>query len=69
LETLDLGYLVNQEVPMDENSLPKLNMPVGIGSGLPNKLIFYHVSKDDIFAPKQLVFISNVLIIDQCLKK
>lgn len=40
---------------LDENSLPKLNMPVGIGSGLPNKLIFYHVSKDDIFAPKQLI--------------
>ena len=57
LETLDLGYLVNGEVNLDENSLPKLSMPVGIGSGLPNKLIYYCVSKDDIFSPKQLVLI------------
>jgi len=52
LETLDLGYLVNADVNLDENSLPKLSMPVGIGSGLPNKLIYYYVCKDDIFSPK-----------------
>jgi hypothetical protein len=55
LEALDLGYLVTDDVQIDEQRLPKLYMPVGLGCGLPNNLIYYNVKKDSIFAPKETV--------------
>ena len=30
-------------------------MPVGLGCGLPNNLIYYNVKKDSIFSPRETV--------------
>jgi hypothetical protein len=49
LEALDLGYLICADVTIDEERLPKLYMPVGVGCGLPSGLIYYYVSKNEIF--------------------
>jgi hypothetical protein len=50
---LDLGYLINRELQIDEEKLPKLYMPVGIGCVLPGNLIYYHVRKSEIFSPNE----------------
>jgi hypothetical protein len=52
---LDLGYLINRELQIDEEKLPKLYMPVGIGCVLPGNLIYYHVRKSEIFSPNETV--------------
>ena len=41
LEALDLGYLLCGDTTIDEERLPKLFMPVGLGCGLPGNLIYY----------------------------
>jgi hypothetical protein len=50
-----LGYLINRELQIDEEKLPKLYMPVGIGCVLPGNLIYYHVRKSEIFSPNETV--------------
>lgn len=30
-------------------------MPSGLGCGLPNNLIYYNISKDDIFSPNDIL--------------
>jgi len=50
---LDLGYLLNKELQIDEEKLPKLYMPVGVGCVLPGNLIYYTVSKNEIFSPNE----------------
>jgi hypothetical protein len=56
---LDLGYLINRELQIDEEKLPKLYMPVGIGCVLPGNLIYYHVRKSEIFSPNETVIKNN----------
>jgi hypothetical protein len=56
LEALDLGYLVCEDVTIDEKHLPKLYMPVGVGCGLPSGLIYYYVAKNEIFQPNETVY-------------
>ena len=39
------------DTTIDEERLPKLFMPVGLGCGLPGNLIYYQVAKNEIFSP------------------
>ena len=47
--------MINRELQIDEEKLPKLYMPVGIGCVLPGNLIYYHVRKSEIFSPNETV--------------
>lgn len=50
LELMNLGHLTSDIYTEDE--LPKFHMPVGIGSALPGKMVYYYIKRTDNSMPK-----------------
>lgn len=53
LEVLGLGYLTTEKYTDEE--LPRLHMPVGIGSALFGDMVYYYVKRTDNSLPKAVL--------------
>lgn len=53
LEVLGLGYLTTEKYTDEE--LPRLHMPVGVGSALFGDMVYYHIKRTDNSLPKAVL--------------
>jgi hypothetical protein len=53
LEVLNLGYLTTDNYTEEE--LPKLHMPIGVGSALFGDMVYYHIKRSDNSLPKMVL--------------
>lgn len=50
LELMNLSHLTTETYTEDD--LPKFHMPVGLGSTLPSKMVYYYIKRTDNSMPK-----------------
>lgn len=53
LEVLNLGYLTTDKYTEEE--LPKLHMPIGVGSALFGDMVYYFIKRSDNSLPKMVL--------------